>query len=171
MSSAAVLVTTPGRSPSFDGWFRGDRAGRENDPSRCNFFNPAGSQIDRERVRPCQSSLAKYQLDSPGSQQLLDTANQLIDDGLPVAHQAGQIHGCVRDGQPKLTGALGLNQQFHRGCQSLRRDATDIQAGAADCVFLDENHARTTPGRRQCRHIAAWPPAKHCQIDWLTHHQ
>ena len=79
----------------FDRRFGRDRTGRKDDMPRCDFLAAAGSQINRERVRPRQSRRTSYQLHAPGSQQLLDAADELINDGLLIAHQAGQIHGCI----------------------------------------------------------------------------
>ena len=68
--------------------------------------------------------------------------------GLPVERYACRLHtcGCRRQRRPV---------HFRTVHQRLRRNAADVQAGAADFVLFDQGHVRTELRRADRRHVSA----------------
>ena len=105
----------------------------------------------------------------PG-QALPEPGDHLVLTGIHGRH-ADAVQGALnakRGALPGLVGDLGRVQQRLGG------DATAVQAGAADLVFLHERHTLAELGGPQCTGVTRASTAKHHDVAraarrWLTH--
>ncbi len=83
--------------------------------------------------------LGAFQAAHPG----LDAVARPGDDGVLARHHARHVHAQVRDVEAELGAALRKPDSASAGHQRLRRNAADVDAGAAEVVALD--HGRLQP--------------------------
>ena len=137
---------------------------------RCRNLLHAVCRFDHQRVRLNQVAMATQHPYSPGTQQLLHTTYELIDDGLLVSHQPRQIDRCRGNRHAELLGPFRTNQEVSRGREGLGRYASHVQARATDFGLLDQRHAGTPLGRGNCGHVSARSPSEYRYIGLFVIH-
>ena len=139
MSSASVLVITPGRSrPGIGGRAVIDPGARIT-LARRHADRVARLGLHLERGRRRQVARAAQQGDTRPPQQVLNPADQRIDGTLLVLHEGRQIGRGRRDGKAEFVRAPRFQQQLGRRGQGLGGNAADVQARASHALSLDQH--------------------------------
>ena len=115
-----------------------------------------------------ETSLAADEVQAGGREHLLVRADHGADDALLVCAELGQVHACTlgADDAERLVRA-GIAQAASRVDQRLRRDARDVNAGAADETAL---HHGDLPARLCALHregLSGLAAADNQQVDGL----
>ena len=164
MSSASVLVITPGRSrPGIGGRAVIDPGARITWLADTLIASPVSGCT--RRVSAPRASPSAQQGDTRPLQQVLDPADQRVHGSLLVLHEGGQVGRGRRDRDAELVGTPRLKQQLGRRGQGLGRDAADVQAGAPHPLVLDEHRARAELRCSKRSHVPARTPTEHGEVE------
>ena len=158
ISRAVVDVRTAGSSGSMPG----SRAG--SDPvamTTVGAESSAARRRSRHPVRGREPAVAVDHGHAPALTGLLHAAAHLGRDAHgPVAHR-GPVDADLAERDAPVGGLAQPGHELRRGEQRLGRDAAAVDAGAAQQVALDQDHARAELGRPQGRDVARRPAAEH----------
>ena len=124
---------------------------------------------DRQAGLAREPSLALDNLDAAGLHQAGEALVELADHAVLVGVDARHVDAVEGRLDTELLGALfGVVGDLGGVQQRLRRDATPVQAGAADLVTLDHDHRHPQLGGTQGGSVAAAAGAQDGEIDRLA---
>ena len=110
------------------------------------------------RSRPREPAVAVDHGHAPALTGLLHATAHLGRDAHgPVAHR-GPVDADLAERDAPVGGLAQPGHELRRGEQRLGRDAAAVDAGAAQQIALDQDHARAELGCPQGRDVARGPP-------------
>src|SRR5690606_32730058 len=124
-----------------------------------------------------QLAVAFQQGDAVGLEQAGDAAGQVLDDGVLARDHLRHIEGdALGLGAVHFEAFVGLMVLVGAVQQRLRRNAADVQAGAAEgdlavlvLVLLDAGGLQAELRRLDGGHVAPWARANHYHVEFLGH--
>ncbi len=126
-----------------------------------------GLAVDRQRARRGEGGAASDAFDLVLAEQIIDPAGVGGDHLVLPRHHGRQVERHVADLDAVLRQRmLRLGEMLRRLQQRLRRDAADIEAGAAERgALFDAGDAHAELRRADRRDIAARPAADHDDVE------
>ena len=169
-ASAPVEVTMRSSSTSTPASGGGDAPGRDH---YCTGRDSAGLRaLDLDRAGACEARVALQVGHVVLLQQASDALGERVHDLVLVRHHRVEVELDARDfdavaGEPRL----GVGVFLRRMQQRLRRDAADVEAGAAESGrALDAGRAQPELSRANGGDIAARAGAYHQDVEVMFAH-